>query len=58
VVMPHKHCACYLLQKRQVECEPEKCPGNQGCYMLLHKRKDGCCSVCKGKHTPRPFSRN
>jgi hypothetical protein len=38
-----------LLQRRQVECEPEKCPGNQGCYRLLNQSKDGCCRVCKGK---------
>ncbi|XP_033607716.1 BMP-binding endothelial regulator protein isoform X2 [Cryptotermes secundus] len=41
-------CFTCWCRKRQVECEPEKCPGNQGCYRLLNESKDGCCRVCKG----------
>ncbi|KAK3916859.1 BMP-binding endothelial regulator protein [Frankliniella fusca] len=31
-----------------VECQAERCPAQQGCYLLLSTPRDSCCSVCKG----------
>lgn len=41
--------ACVCLQNGFVECQKERCLGQDGCYMLLDESKDGCCHKCKGE---------